>query len=65
MSPAEQVTRLREQIERANNAYHVPSLRSEPAPSKGAHAVNGARVIVGNTDDETTSYQTVTMWTPQ
>jgi hypothetical protein len=34
MSPSEQVERLREQIERANNAYYVPSLRSELAPSK-------------------------------
>ena len=31
MSPAEQVARLREQIERANNAYYVPSLRSGQA----------------------------------
>jgi DNA ligase (NAD+) len=31
MSPAEQAARLREQIERANHAYYVPSLRSGQA----------------------------------
>jgi hypothetical protein len=36
MSALERVARLREQIERANNAYYVPSLRSELAPSKWA-----------------------------
>jgi hypothetical protein len=35
MSAADEVARLREQIERANNAYY-PSLRSELAPSKQA-----------------------------